>query len=470
MADPRVRKHLQQGIALHQSGRFVEADGHYRKVLALQPNNPDALHMLGVLALQQGAFDKALGLLIRARNGYPRMPELHNHLGMTQRGLGRSDEALASFRTALLIDPRLMDAHANLADLLAARGALPEALAQAQHALRIDPRHLATCNSLGNILQRLRRYEDAAECYRQALTIHPQSALLYENFGNVLRELKDYAAAAAAYRKAATLEPKSARICIHLGATLERTGELAAAEEAYQEALRRQPGWSEAEYFLAALRNRVGQAESPATAPPEYVTQLFDAYASNFEQHLVGKLKYCTPQLLLEAIRPHLAASPGEMIDLGCGTGLLGQLLRPHASTLHGVDLSRNMLAEAARRQIYNQLEQADVVEALAKHSARYDAVLAADVLVYIGDLAPLYRAATSALRPGGLFAFTVEENLTERAYVLQPSRRYAHAASYLQKLATEHHLIELTITSAVLRQQSGQDIKGLLVVLRKPG
>ena len=61
MADPRVRKHLQQGIALHQSGRFVEADGHYRKVLALQPNNPDALHMLGVLALQQGAFDKALG-------------------------------------------------------------------------------------------------------------------------------------------------------------------------------------------------------------------------------------------------------------------------------------------------------------------------------------------------------------------------------------------------------------------------
>jgi predicted TPR repeat methyltransferase len=465
MADPRVKRHLQQGIKLHQSGQLAEADTHYRKVLTIEPNNPDALHMSGVVALQQGRPERALALIVRARNGYPRMPELHNHLGMAQRALGRSEDALASFRTALLLNPRLADAHSNLVDLLADRGALQEALAQAQHSLRLEPRHPALYNSLGNVLQRLKRYDEAVAIYRSGLAMH-ESGLLQQNLGNALRELKDYPSAAAAYRRAMALEPHNHRICLTLGATLERIGQREAAEEAYREALRRHPGWDEAAFFLSALHN--SQSEVPATAPAQYIAQLFDGYANTFEQHLIGKLNYRAPQLLCEAIRPHLPEKPMHMLDLGCGTGLLGELLRPHAATLHGVDLSEKMLAEAKQRNVYDQLAQADIVAALSKHHASYDAVLASDVLIYIGDLEPLYRATTQSLRPGGLFAFTVEANRDSDTFRLLPSRRYAHAATYLRALAEAHGFVELGLTSDVLRAQSGQDITGHIAVFRR--
>ena len=365
MADPRVKKHLQQGVKLHQAGKIAEADVHYRKVLSLDPNNPDGLHMSGVVALQQGNFERAVALIIKARNGYPRMPELHNHLGMAQRGLGRSDDAQASFRTALLLNPRLMEAHSNLADLMAERGFPTEALAQVQHALRIDPQHASSYNSQGNILQKLGRYTDAVASYQQGLTLHPSSALLHQNLGNALRELKAYPAAAAEYQQAMALEPSNHRVCLLLGATFERMGQLDAAAEAYREALRRRPGWSEAQFFLSAVRSKSSESSAPAIAPAEYVAQLFDGYASTFEQHLLNKLKYRAPQLLFDALAPHLPPSPVSMIDLGCGTGLLGLLVRPRASILHGVDLSEKMLAEAQTSKLYDQLECADIVEAL---------------------------------------------------------------------------------------------------------
>ncbi len=468
MADARVQKLLDQGIAHHKAGRLREADAQYRKALALVPNHPDAQHMLGVLALQRGDFERAVSLISRARNSYPRMPELHVHLGMAQRGLGQLSEAQGSFRTALLINPRLMDAHTNLADVMAQQGALQDALSQIQHALRIDPRHVESYNAQGNILHRMGRFAEAVASYQQGLLLRPDYGLLLQNMGNTLRELKEYPAAATAYREAMRCEPHNARVCLMLGATLERLGQTEAAEAAYSEALRRKPGWSEATFFLSALRSRRGEGQAPATAPAEFVSQLFDAYASNFDQHLLQKLQYRAPQLLADALQAHWPNKPGAIMDLGCGTGLLGPLLRPQATKLHGVDLSQNMLQAAAQRKVYDELEQGDIVECLTKKPGQFDAVVAADVLVYVGDLEPLYRATHAALRPGGLFAFTVEENVRDSTFWLQPSRRFAHAAEYLRKLAAEHGFSEQSLTTSVLRQQSGQDIRGHIAVYRR--
>lgn len=468
MADARIKKFLSQGIAHHQAGRLSEADALYRKVLALVPNHPDAHHMLGVIALQRGEFERALPLLVRARNGYPRMPEVFNHLGQAQRGLGQLTEAQGSFRTALLLNPRFMDAHANLADVMSQQGAHPDALAQIQHALRIDPRHSESYNTQGNILHRLGRFAEAVASYQQGLSLRPQSGLLWQNLGNTLRELKNYAAAASAYQQSVQFDPHNPRICLLLGATLERLGQNDAAEAAYREALKRRPGWSEAEFFLSALRSKTGEGQAPTTAPAEFVTQLFDAYASNFDQHLIQKLKYRAPQLLHDALTTHWSNQPGTIIDLGCGTGLLGPLVRSHATQLWGVDLSPNMLQAAAQRQVYDHLELGDIVASLTQKPGQFDAVLAADVLVYVGDLGPLFGATHSALRPDGLFAFTVEENTRDSTFWLQPSRRFAHAAEYLRTLAAAHGFVELHLSSDVLRQQSGQDIRGHIAVFRR--
>jgi predicted TPR repeat methyltransferase len=156
----------------------------------------------------------------------------------------------------------------------------------------------------------------------------------------------------------------------------------------------------------------------------------------------------------------------------------MGPLLREVAARLSGVDLSEKMLAEARRRGLYDELIHGELLASLAPLQAACDLLVAADVLVYLGDLAPLFAAAARALRPAGLLAFTVETIPEAEAcgdqdgdeVRLLPSRRYAHSAAYVRRLAGEHKLTEGHLSSTVLRQQGGVDINGYVVVLRKQG
>jgi predicted TPR repeat methyltransferase len=162
------------------------------------------------------------------------------------------------------------------------------------------------------------------------------------------------------------------------------------------------------------------------------------------------------------------------VIDLGCGTGLLGESLRPTAGRLVGVDLSPRMVEKAREWDLYDELIVGDVAEALAARPAAFDLVAAADVFVYLGDLEPVFRATAGALRPGGLFAFSVEFLDEEGApgasgYRIGPSRRYAHSPGYVRRVAGENRFVELSLARAGLRLEKGQQVQGLVVVLRKP-
>jgi predicted TPR repeat methyltransferase len=475
MGDFKPQKLLNKAVALHQAGKLAEADALYKKILDAQPDNPDALHMSGVIAQQTGKHQKAVTLISRARKSYPAMPELHNNLGLALESSGRSDEAEVSYRTAIGLRPSYADAHQNYATLLLKRGDLDAATHHISHALRLKPGDPSYLNTLGNILQQRRQHAEAIACYQRALSVLPGYSMAIVNMGNAFRSLKQWEDAAACYRNAIATNPRESAACLYLGSTLEKLGKREEAMAAYEEALRRRPGWADAQFFLQALKSSEGGAV-PVTAPQGYVAQLFDSYAGTFDQHLTEKLQYRAPQLLFEAVRPQLpAAKAGEaaqldVMDLGCGTGLLGPLVRPVARRLCGVDLSEKMLEQAKRRGLYDELICGDLVATLSPLSAAYDMLLAADVLVYIGDLEPLFRTAAGALRPGGLLAFTVEANFEDGSIRLLPSRRYAHAEAYLRGLAAAHGFEALSLTTDVLRKQSEEDIKGHIVVLRKPG
>ena len=197
-----------------------------------------------------------------------------------------------------------------------------------------------------------------------------------------------------------------------------------------------------------------------------YVEALFDDYAPRFEDQLLGALGYRTPEELGALIRQ--AGGGGVVLDLGCGTGLMGQELRNCASRLDGVDLSEAMLAEAARKGIYDRLEQGDLMLHLG--AARdIDLIAAADVLNYVGALPPVLSAALVALRPGGLFAFSLETQNGPEPLVVQPSLRFAHApdAALAEVVASGFTLVASRET--VLRQDRGVDVPGLLVVAQRP-
>lgn len=495
MGDFRPQKVLSRAMALHQAGKYAEADALYRKILDAVPEHGDALHMAGVLAYQTGRPQRALTLITRARRHFPQMPELHNHLGLVLQALGRPDEAEVEYKTALALRPGFAEAHHSYGSLLLARGQAAAAHRHTSVAAQLKPDDANLHNTLGNVLQALGRPAEAVGCYERALQLAPQLGMAMVNLGNALRTLKQLEAAAGWYERAVALDPRECNACLYLGATLDRLGRREAAAAAFEEALRRRPGWSEAQFFLGALRSSAVHSAAPApdsipaapaadpmpaAAPPGYVAQLFDGYAAGFDQHLTERLQYRGPELLYQALAPHLPERPLDILDLGCGTGLLAPLVRRHAARLGGVDLSAGMLAQAQRRGLYDELVRGDLVELLRARPAAYDVLVAADVLIYVGELEPLFRAARDALRAPGLLAFTVEaprrdgpdgggagEEAAGPDVVLQPTRRYAHSLAYVRRLAAAHGFVVLSVTGAVLRRQSGEDIAGHVVVLQ---
>lgn len=171
-------------------------------------------------------------------------------------------------------------------------------------------------------------------------------------------------------------------------------------------------------------------------APDSFVTWLFDSKAAGFDNRLAA-LGYQGPYMLRQlAKRAGWETTPTRSIlDLGCGTGLSGLPFRPYASHLHGLDLSGGMLRQAEKRGIYDRLEQGEVHTALAAMPCNsYDAVLAADMLIYIGDMVDLLSLVSNVLKPGGSFLFTVET--TEAGFALTQTGRYSHADAYLRRSA----------------------------------
>jgi predicted TPR repeat methyltransferase len=178
-------------------------------------------------------------------------------------------------------------------------------------------------------------------------------------------------------------------------------------------------------------------------------------------------LKYRTPAFLRDAVTRFAPAPSLDILDLGCGTGLSGETFRPHARTLIGVDISAKMLEIARQRHIYNNLVCGDLVEFLEAQGRNFDLVVAADVFVYVGDLTAVFRTVHRALRPAGLFGFSVEAG-GEQDFALGTNLRYAHSAAYLRRLAEAHGFAVELIEAKILRKEDGVDVSGTLAVLRR--
>jgi predicted TPR repeat methyltransferase len=158
------------------------------------------------------------------------------------------------------------------------------------------------------------------------------------------------------------------------------------------------------------------------------------------------------------------------MLDLGCGTGLCGEQLRDLARRMVGVDLAPKMLERAHRRGCYSELVVADAGQYLAAQaSASFDLVLAADVLIYIGDIGQMVHEVARVLRPGGRCAFSIEQpSQACESYRLEPSGRYAHALAYVRGLALGSGLEERSCRDVAIRKHGAQALPGQLLLLQK--
>ena len=509
---------LQQAIALHQQGELQQAEDLYSQVLRIDPRQFDALHLIGVIAKQRGDTQSALNFFAKAIAVDAKQAKVHCNLGATFQEIGEPTKALACYDLALSLQndyalawnhrgnalrdlQRYQEALDSFTQAMALQQSYPEAyfnrgiclqelaehtlaLVDFEDAIKLRDKYSAAQFARGFSLQQLGRYEEALQAYTVALQTPSaptttQLAAIHCNRGMVLAKLRRYSEALNDFQAAQALRPNFANAYVQMAHVYRDLHDQEAAMRSYQTALQlSQDAKQQAhiEYYLASL----GAAQMPHAAPAEYVKELFDQYAPHFDAHL-EQLSYQVPRLLQEALQ-NLGLHPAEQstppferaLDLGCGTGLCASYLATIASHLTGVDLSPNMLKIARQRGHYQDLICDDILDYLKQvqiqmqmqAQAPFDLIIAADVLVYFGQLEKLLACVKAALKPGAYFAFSVEKSMAAD-FQLQASQRYAHSEKYLLQLANTLGFQVRVCSQHRGRYDGQQEVASLILVLQ---
>lgn len=399
---------------------------------AAQPTDADLeqarRHFIeGNVHFEAGRFAEARSCFEAALALAPGRASVLANLGVTHIRLGQWAEAIPALQQATAADRGQSDAWLNLAIAHMALAQWQAAAVSLARALELEPGHAGLWLMCGQCRLRLGLVESALQAFDRAVEADPDLAAAWSERGSLLRELHRLDEAALCFEKA-----------LALGADPALHG-----------------------YYLASVRGSPG----PTAPPRQYVEALFDDYAGDFQAHLVEKLQYQAHESL---VRPLLQAGRRYpvVLDLGCGSGLCGQLIQPLAGAIDGVDVSKAMLEHARGLAVYRELVHADLVSHLGETPRRADLVLAADVFIYVGELSAVFQSVRRILEPAGCFAFTVELSQEGQDFRLLHSLRYAHSEAYVRRLAQAHGFMVRNAFAAPLRYDQRQPVQGLYVYL----
>lgn len=232
---------LLMALEHHKAGRLRRAEAHYRQVLRKVPKHPDALHLLGVIALDRGRPEQAIELIRKALAVQPNLAQAYSNLGNALLACGRRAEAIANYRRAIDLEPRFAVAHNNLGRALNDEGEFAAAVESCRRATQLDPRIADAYNNLGNALRGAGQLENAEAALRRAVELAPPRADLHANLGNVLLDLRRFGEAAACHRRATQLDPNLVRGHIGLATALRYLGDMRGALESYRRAISLDP-------------------------------------------------------------------------------------------------------------------------------------------------------------------------------------------------------------------------------------
>jgi predicted TPR repeat methyltransferase/Tfp pilus assembly protein PilF len=499
---------MTEGGRLHTLiSHWQSEDPTFARTLTTGIGPAQALARLGVRLCLQERYPQAIQVLTAAADLAPADHRILNNLAVVFERASHLPEAIATARRSLALQSHQPDVLLHLANMLKSTHDLPAAEAAYTRALDLEPTSPIAWQMLALLHQEQRRFQEAIHCLLQSAhhgnTSAPVFALLGQLFhqtGNFQKSLHAYAAAAqldpahptytrmqsrltflldlinntpvdealARYRSSLppTADEESHNIPLLLQTAfslLSGYGHHEAARRVGQKRIALHPDSPSANYLLKALSGD----QSLQRSPDDYLVEYFDAFAAGFDHQLTTLLAYTVPHDLCTLAKSAIGDRKLDILDIGCGTGLCGVEIAPLARILTGVDLSPKMLDIARARNLYHHLFCAEITSFLRTTSARADLLLAADVLIYFGDLTDLFAAIARVLNPNAHVALSIE--ITDApTHRLLPSGRFAHNPHHLRKIAAAFGLTERASQPTTLRLEAAAPVPGELILLQK--
>jgi predicted TPR repeat methyltransferase len=481
----------------YSNGVFEQNENIQEHLFKYNANAANVLHLVGGLAYTAGHYSYAIKFIKKAIKRDSTKSDFYHDLGAAYYAAGDLDKAISALQHALYINPGSAETYKNLGRILYSIGNLDRAFDAFHRAAAAetyasefhytsnilseedynfkkevgDSRNTGTQNipdvddflKTGKRLNALGKSNKAIKACLNALAVNPNCAEAYLCLGNIYKMQKELGKAVAAYQIAISINPNLSEAYHNLGATFFDLDRLEEATSAFGCAAFLDPSNFSAKYLLNALTVRTAKK-----APAQYIKNLFDQYSINYETHMVKELDYKIPGLLRKELNPII--NKGQyfqlVLDLGCGTGLIGIQIRSISKHLIGLDLSPLMISEARKKNLYDKLIVGEITEYLKETHERFDLVVAGDVLNYFGDLKSVFHSVRNRLLHGGYFLFTTE-SVTGKDYVLSETGRFSHSKAYIFELATMGGFLIKGYLSTKIRKEKVGWTKGDIYLLR---
>lgn len=480
--DPDVKEfYNQMGQILYKTHQIKEAQENFLKALNIDPDYSEAKshlamtyyendkekaisflknisdqykeeplcrYFLSTILFDEGNLAEAKKYALGAEHINPYSDEIKTILGIIASKEERYDDAELYFSQAIDINSSNISALINLANIETNKKDFTNAEKHYKRAIDFAPQSLDAHLNYANMLYLSERTSEALEEYRKAVIINPLSSESSNNIGIILKDLKEYEEALALMFNAFYMEPTREEYAVNIAETLVLYG-----KEKPEEALKAAQNWVThapenvfAKHTLASLK---GENIEDSTA---YSEKLFDNFASNYEL-VLKKIGYTLPQ----SIKQLVGDIKGNIIDLGCGSGLIGQAIKNTQNQIIGVDISQKMLDMAATKKAYSKLIKSGILEFM-QTKPQADLIIAADVFGYLGALDNII----STLK-GYKVCFSIEELNGNENYKISDNGRYKHNPQYIENLLTQNGFQHIKKYNTVLRKENGEDVKGLI-------
>ncbi|CDZ76568.1 TPR repeat-containing protein YrrB [Legionella massiliensis] len=421
-----VAAHFNLGLLLLKNNQLKAAKTQFKNVLTLNPENSDAAFYSGVLCLEANELDEA---------------EHHFHKVLTQ-------------------DSNQIQAITNLGVIALKREQGQLAVDFFSRALVVDNNYIEARNNLAAIFMHYDRFENALMHYDVLLKQEPGNIEYLYNSGVAQMALGHLSEAMFHFEKLLDIDKCHFPSLNNLAAIYIRLEDKEKAKTLLQRALAANPKDASSRHMLNALTGDKLTTE----ASPEYAQNLFNNYALYYDQHMKDQLHYSLPQQIARVIYNLELNNLARVVDLGCGTGLTGIVLRDICQHLTGVDLAAKMLAQAREKGIYDQLIESDLLRFISENKELYQLATAADVLPYLGNLDDLFAALKKRLAPEGYFIFTTEIS-KDQPWQLQSTARFSHHPDYISQLCLKNALKLVHQEQVTGRQQNNDALPVMLYV-----